>query len=301
MVNCNSGRVGTPGGGKKINTTRRKTIANLYKMRLTRTAVFALLGFVIIVGYCTFLPQTTERQGCTMRDASLCRSNIFLQLFSDTELLNASNAVREWRHGVLSMVELAYNSVPLGDKRNIVAEPSGRDHQKFNYLQPMLHCPLPQRVGADGDGGKLLCNPSLLRDLNSDCVVYSLGSRNDFSFEQAIFDLAPQCEMHTFDCTLEDAPSTLLPLFFHPWCIDGKDSADERYLSMATIYRKLGGKAVTILKMDIEGFEYQVMRHWRPHDPFLPHVLFLEVHARSATTDKNAGAGAMEWGNPETA
>jgi hypothetical protein len=42
-----------------------------------------------------------------------------------------------------------------------------------------------------GDGGKLLCSLSSLRP---PCVVYSLGSRMDFTFEEDVLRLT-QCKV----------------------------------------------------------------------------------------------------------
>ena len=50
-------------------------------------------------------------------------------------------------------------------------------------------------------GGKLVC-PSLLSV--PACVVYSLGSRLDYSFEEDILKRTP-CQVVTFDCTVDGA------------------------------------------------------------------------------------------------
>jgi hypothetical protein len=51
-------------------------------------------------------------------------------------------------------------------------------------------------VGSTADGGKLICDLGRLRP---PCVIYSLGSQGDYSFERDMLRLT-QCEVHTFDC-----------------------------------------------------------------------------------------------------
>jgi hypothetical protein len=51
-------------------------------------------------------------------------------------------------------------------------------------MRAFLACPPGQplkRYGGAGDGGKMLCDLAALR---APCVIYSLGSRGDYTFEQ---------------------------------------------------------------------------------------------------------------------
>mmetsp|Transcript_68012 Transcript_68012/g.110356 ORF Transcript_68012/g.110356 Transcript_68012/m.110356 type:complete len:334 (-) Transcript_68012:187-1188(-) len=125
-----------------------------------------------------------------------------------------------------------------------------------------------QRIGARGDGGKNICVDNIR---HSDCVVYSLGSRLDFTFEN---DMVARfgCLVHTFDCTVgvPDASKIPMHVHFHPWCVGGKDgkrviSSDlghqgenGQYYSLQTIKQKLGHADIDILKMDIERHEFSV-------------------------------------------
>lgn len=57
-------------------------------------------------------------------------------------------------------------------------------HKRFNPLKPFIRCPPGQpltRYGNEADGGKLLCD---LGKLPTPCIIYSLGSNGDYSFEQ---------------------------------------------------------------------------------------------------------------------
>jgi hypothetical protein len=44
-----------------------------------------------------------------------------------------------------------------------------------------------------------------------DCLVYSVGSNNDFSFEEAVLDkIGHHCEIHTVSAVLYDLCSVLI-------------------------------------------------------------------------------------------
>jgi hypothetical protein len=118
-----------------------------------------------------------------------------------------------------------------------------------------------------GDGPKFACGSTVLASTDN-CIVYSIGSNYDFSFEYAVNRIAPLCEIHTFDGTM-DLSERPLPedlsgkrIHFHNWnviadCTDSGASA----LCVTDTLRKLGHslKTVTWLKIDCEGCEYSVI------------------------------------------
>jgi FkbM family methyltransferase len=125
-------------------------------------------------------------------------------------------------------------------------------------------------------------------------IVYSLGIGEDVDFDLILIERFA-CELHAFDPT----PSTvdwiaqreLPPLFhFHPWAVTGGDGILKLYprirrdgsmstimytmvpeqasvgeaievpaMSLGTIARQLGHGRIDLLKMDIEGAEYEVL------------------------------------------
>lgn len=105
--------------------------------------------------------------------------------------------------------------------------------------------------------GKWVCNPhrisELMRIQNKKCVVFSIGSNNDFSFEMGIRKELPDCEIHTFDHTVTP---TAVPegVQFHKWGLSTKDSGNMKTLSTIMKTLNLGpNHSLEILKVDVEG------------------------------------------------
>ena len=152
-------------------------------------------------------------------------------------------------------------------------------HKVYAETLPRHECKQMARVGRRGDGGKITCMDNIVA---GDCVVYSLGSRLDFSFEVAMWK-RKQCEIHTFDCTVGTlaADMTLsgkkVPtnVRFHPWCLGSKNTVkpfssdvtgenvgfagNGTYFTLATVMKKLGHARIDLLKMDIERHELDVV------------------------------------------
>jgi hypothetical protein len=128
----------------------------------------------------------------------------------------------------------------------------GRHFFQRNW-EPSYSCTALARFGCPGDGGKWICDPHHF--LMDECVVYSVGSRDEFSFEEAIHHFNPKCRIYTFD------PFSSKPVHkpdfveFYPWGIGARDSAKDSIFTLPTIMRKLHHENITILKVDCEGCE----------------------------------------------
>ncbi|KAI8818227.1 methyltransferase domain-containing protein [Fimicolochytrium jonesii] len=131
----------------------------------------------------------------------------------------------------------------------------------FDLFKPVYECNALDllRIGAPSkvsDTGKWLCSDKLTFGKDNKCVIYSLGSNNQFDFEQEMKRLFPKCTIHTFDCTGDwKDPSTT----YHKWCIGAKDEVDSlgrQFKRVSTISKELGVETVSLLKMDIENFEW---------------------------------------------
>jgi hypothetical protein len=109
-----------------------------------------------------------------------------------------------------------------------------------------------------------MCNTELIPKPES-CLVYSVGSAGDFSFEAAVFDKF-RCEIHTFDPT--DQSGSWIELakkshsVFHGI---GLGDSGGNYQHLNQVVNSLGhsGKHIDVFKIDCEGCEYAVFdRIW---------------------------------------
>ncbi|KAJ3033546.1 hypothetical protein HDV00_006081 [Rhizophlyctis rosea] len=168
------------------------------------------------------------------------------------------------------------------------------DWQAFDLMPETYSCDARhmERIGPKfpTDGGKWICKDRVPKPLAGDCTIFSIGSANDFSFEEAIHTMAPHCKIHTFDCTGDFHNNVTT---YHNWCIGEKDETkteftnDYQKVGKASEFRKwdtivetLNISKVNLLKMDIEFFEWQVIpileETTKPHT--LPDQILLEVH-----------------------
>lgn len=128
---------------------------------------------------------------------------------------------------------------------------SGRVFFQRNW-EPSYTCTVATRFGSPGDGGKWICDPHRALTQNN-CVVYSIGSNDEFSFEESIHHFNPKCEIHTFDPTTPHPKNCPPFVSFHPWALGQFDSPFS--YTIPTIMRRLGHNSVSVLKVDCEGCE----------------------------------------------
>ena len=145
----------------------------------------------------------------------------------------------------------------------------GNDLRIWDFFGPDYTCPYSkERVGRIGDGGKWVCGMRALLE-DRPCLVYSVGSRGDISFEEEFLSRTA-CEVHTFDPDLSQdtesyVKSTLPNLHFHAIGIGRNNGTllssldDGKLHNIHKVMDKLGHKWVDVLKIDIEGHEWDVL------------------------------------------
>ena len=123
---------------------------------------------------------------------------------------------------------------------------------------------------------------------NAGCLIYSVGSNGDYSFEDGLVDLIgpTACEIHTFDpdnyarATSERTKN----MYYHQWGIKNSHSYDftkearkEKFLSMQETVKELGheNRVIDILKIDCEGCEWASYNDWLKLDI---HQILVETH-----------------------
>ncbi len=120
------------------------------------------------------------------------------------------------------------------------------------------------------------------------CIVYSFGSHGNDIFERHIQELNPRCEIHVFDPT-----STPLERYnFHSVgiCAHGKSfRVKGRYRSksypckqLPDIMRELNHTSLDVLKMDVEGSEWDIIAATDWSSLSIGQLL-VEVHDQRAT------------------
>lgn len=174
---------------------------------------------------------------------------------------------------------------------------------RWNFMNPFLTCPPEggangphgqlQRIGRAGDGGKWLCPLDWVRD-EPECVVYSLGSSGDYTFEASMLKHTP-CHVHTFECTHGGISLDRKRHTYHQVCLGRapKGMATLRIFErFQTITERLGHPKIHIMKIDIEGWEHGLLMDWHKKDTFLPAVLLMEFHFFVADANNPTDPGA---------
>lgn len=152
------------------------------------------------------------------------------------------------------------------------------------HYEPEFVCPFERRIGRLGDGGKWICDPHrITAKLPSSCLVYSVGSNGDASFEAAILaDVGMDCEIHVFD--FDDFADSVArqtnyssTVHYHPWGISSFTGGKFKTLEDTT--KELGhtGQTIDIFKIDCEGCELDTYQSWLSADVTLKQIV-VEIH-----------------------
>jgi len=157
-----------------------------------------------------------------------------------------------------------------------------------NNYEPDFVCQHERRVGKLGDGGKWICDPHRISQ-QEHCLVYSVGSNNDFSFEKSVLEkIGQHCEIHTFDFGNYAAGAAAVgqrlhngekkPAVNYHQVGMGADNPP-KFKSLKTIVNELGhnNKTVDIFKIDCESCEWTTAEYWFDADITLRQIQ-VELH-----------------------
>ena len=174
-----------------------------------------------------------------------------------------------------------------------------RSQRRFDLLGPVgPRCASPLEKFGNRDDEKRACG--LSKHLSQPCVIVSVGNNNMWHFEA---DAANRtgCDVHVFDCTVSASTQPPLELrrrvFFHHLCIANRtfdDAAGRSFVTWSTLLQRTvpSAAAPEYLKLDVEGFEYGVMRDVLDSGT-LPKQIAIEVHWRTYTSA--ARASGWPW------
>eukprot|EP00558_Chaetoceros_sp_UNC1202_P003000 CAMPEP_0197236244 /NCGR_PEP_ID=MMETSP1429-20130617/3425_1 /TAXON_ID=49237 /ORGANISM="Chaetoceros sp., Strain UNC1202" /LENGTH=324 /DNA_ID=CAMNT_0042694999 /DNA_START=107 /DNA_END=1081 /DNA_ORIENTATION=+ len=137
-----------------------------------------------------------------------------------------------------------------------------------NY-DPEFTCQHERKVGPLGDGGKWVCDPHRIDKDN--CIVYSVGSCGDFTFEEAVLkDVSKSCEIHTFDVLAERNGEDFAELAkkagveFHHYGLGspGRGNPNGKRFKDIIPELKHEGKTIDMMKIDCESCEWGQYVEW---------------------------------------
>ncbi|KAF9141707.1 hypothetical protein BG015_001188 [Linnemannia schmuckeri] len=155
------------------------------------------------------------------------------------------------------------------------------------YFQPSFNCPHEvERVGRLNDGGKWMCGMTVLESMKKEdkCVIYSLGVFDDSSWEKEMIDRT-NCQVFAFDASVDkiagdaaDDPN----IHFFKYFIGGKDTVDKDgtvWKTLKTIMKENGHDWIDVLKIDIEGNEFDALNAMMDQFDVLPFSqMQIEIH-----------------------
>ena len=187
------------------------------------------------------------------------------------------------------------------------------------WVSPNLRC--AKTFLGSRYNGKAVC----LDELSADSLVYSFGVGYDISFDLDLIERTG-CEIHAFDPTpavaewlgKQDTPAQF---HFHPWGLSDRDevaqfafvdreesadftlvdetatqenrSFDAEVFQLKSILERLGHDKLDLLKIDIEGAEYPVLRQILSDEPCFQQLL-VEFHHRFLNIDKAETRQALD-------
>ena len=178
-------------------------------------------------------------------------------------------------------------------------------------FEPNFSCQFEMRVGAtgkvsrgNGDGPKWICDPHRIKRLAAErkakdpnhpgCVIYSIGSAGDFSFEKGMEEiLGPNtCEYHIFDMGDFEGKMKLQNItraYYHRWGLDKQQGEEEniiepgaKFYGLKDTVKLLGHEnldVIDVFKIDCEKCEWRIYRDWLlPGVPSLQQIQ-VEIHS----------------------
>src|SRR6056297_1114276 len=157
----------------------------------------------------------------------------------------------------------------------------------WDWFSPDYNCPTMERIGRVGDGGKWICGVDVLREREK-CVVYSYGVNKDLSFELELIGRTG-CEVHGFDPTVGGVPPDCKGnphITFHKQALGPVSEPSDMFMMVETLLdtmKRQGHSFVDVLKVDIEGSEWDTFRAMLPERALPFGQLLIELHFRDVS------------------
>lgn len=203
--------------------------------------------------------------------------------FRKSSLFPSINDI-EWRHNELSARLAQIYELQLKLDAKIIATPG--ESQKnilelLSYIQPMSISDVQKiRLGSFGDGGYVQLDA--LEDIS---LALSFGINDNDTWD---FDIASRgIEVKQYDYTIDSAPSSHPLLSFYKLKVAGV--ADEGKITLQDLIHshKASERPNIILKIDIEGSEWEVFDNTREEDLSRISQILCEFHGLSRLNDSS--------------
>lgn len=211
-----------------------------------------------------------------------CQSPVMQRSFALADIVSTEAHMDFWFAHIDEKMEHWLDANPDSMSKSLKRLP----HDKWLALRPPEGPKCIEKLTYFGnihDTQKPVCNVGGKLFHTSSCDLLSIGSNNQWDTEVGMHDQT-RCRIHTFDCTSRDSmPSRIRDrTTFHKICIGDKDFTDSnglQYLSWEHVLKVAGiTEAPAYLKMDIEGFEYTVMRDIIRSGHLMPEQIAMEIH-----------------------
>ena len=245
--------------------------------------IFVIIVFVLTILYVSLITKTPES------------TNVYQEIqYLKKIISNSDFKLNQVNSNVLQPITETYvRDLKWHNCENIIRV-GGLAQFKHNVKSEM------QRI----DGAWFVCFDDTVAPIENDCLVLSFGVRDDDSFEEEIYALK-KCEIHSIDPfneppriayfrrlsnSLRDSVQVKVnnKWTFHSMGIVGDKSKIEKQNQkgwMATFdnfldYLKIRDRVIDVLKMDIEGPEYEIINNF-DMDYICKYVkqFMLETHA----------------------
>ena len=116
-------------------------------------------------------------------------------------------------------------------------------------------------------------------------LLLSANSNGDYSFEQSILSKT-NCKVYTFDCTYDGRSINQDRHVYNKWCAGKLQEGKPDYLPLDVILQRLKLTHVDIMKVDIEGYEFEFFASMATshflsssHASVLPRQIVTEYHS----------------------
>lgn len=187
------------------------------------------------------------------------------------------------------------------------------NHAEYFWMEnydPEFSCENELKLGKIADGGKWVCDPHriLAKKDESECLVYSVGSRGDFTFEEDVLKhVSNKCDIHTFDRDAYAFNKNFTDLGikagvnFHHTSLGPPTEKVPNGKRFKDIIPDLKhqGRTVDIMKIDCEGCEWdqfgEWFADWKEHN-LTVRMLLIEVHQSRLPETPDFFAKMLELG-----